>query len=321
MWKPEVSVIVPVYNSNTYLEKCIKSILSQSFKDFELLLVDDGSTDNSGEICEYYANVDRRIRVFHKENGGVGDARNLGMDNACGKWVAFVDSDDWVGPDYLSRLVSCVGDGNVDMVVSGYDIAPARELFVCGRDFHILFDGDTVCYTVPWGKLYKADILRENHIRFDGKMRLGEDMVFLFSFMCLSDVVCVIGDVGYGYNRGAENSLSKRIFPLDDELYIYECAMVSINGLIVVKEIRNQLAVGRLNELKAYFIRRVLDSLYYNRASKKKRMEVIKYIDVPLYASLTISHTWKDKIYLSLLKWHYYICYDALRRLVAYVKQ
>jgi len=105
VWEsPKVSVIVPVYKVEKYLPECIGSILAQTFTDFELILADDGSPDNSGKICDDYAARDFRIRVFHKENGGVSSARNLGIDNARGEWIAFVDSDDWIGRDFLSAF-------------------------------------------------------------------------------------------------------------------------------------------------------------------------------------------------------------------------
>ena len=104
MNKPIISVIVPVYNTEKYLHRCIDSILAQTFTDFELLLIDDGSKDNSGKICDEYAAKDSRVRVFHKENGGVSSARNLGLDNAQGEWIAFVDSDDYISPQMYELL-------------------------------------------------------------------------------------------------------------------------------------------------------------------------------------------------------------------------
>ena len=98
---PKISVIIPVYTAEKSLCRCIDSILTQTYQDFELLLIDDGSTDSSGAICDEYAEQDARIRVFHKENGGVSSARNVGLDNARGEWYAFVDSDDSVSPHYL----------------------------------------------------------------------------------------------------------------------------------------------------------------------------------------------------------------------------
>lgn len=98
---PKVSIIVPVYKAEKYLNRCIDSILAQTFTDWELLLIDDGSTDRSGDICDEYAKKDTRIRVFHKENGGVSSARNLGLDSAQGEWVTFIDADDYILPDFL----------------------------------------------------------------------------------------------------------------------------------------------------------------------------------------------------------------------------
>ena len=114
----KISVIVPVYNTEKYLNKCIDSILSQTFTDFELLLVDDGSTDNSGIICDEYARKDKRVKVFHKENGGVSRARNLGIDNAHGEYLSFIDSDDYIRPTMYAELIAIADKYNVDLVSS-----------------------------------------------------------------------------------------------------------------------------------------------------------------------------------------------------------
>ena len=113
-----ISIVIPVYNTAQYLPRCIESVLNQSFRDFELLLVDDGSTDGSGDICDRYENKDNRIRVFHKKNGGVSSARNLGIVNAFGEWLLFVDSDDEILPNALQTLVDCISD-DVDSVLGG----------------------------------------------------------------------------------------------------------------------------------------------------------------------------------------------------------
>ena len=97
MSNPKISVIIPVYNAESTLRRCVDSFLAQTFTDFECLLINDGSKDRSGEICDEYVARDSRVKVFHKENGGVSSARNVGLDNATGEWIAFVDSDDWVG--------------------------------------------------------------------------------------------------------------------------------------------------------------------------------------------------------------------------------
>ena len=108
---PLISIIVPIYNSEETLNRCVDSILNQTFHDWELLLIDDGSTDKSGEICDEYAATDSKIKVFHKENGGVSLARNLGMDNAKGIWIAFCDSDDYVDENWLNLFVENLSPG------------------------------------------------------------------------------------------------------------------------------------------------------------------------------------------------------------------
>jgi glycosyltransferase involved in cell wall biosynthesis len=119
-----ISIIVPVYNTEKYLDQCIQSILSQTYTDFELLLIDDGSTDSSGAICDRYAEQDSRVRVFHKPNGGVSSARNLGLDNAKGEWVTFCDSDDWVYDYWLQNFADSSDD--VDIVCQGVELDYSR---------------------------------------------------------------------------------------------------------------------------------------------------------------------------------------------------
>ena len=114
---PLVSIIVPVYNAEKYLNRCIDSILSQTMTDFELLLIDDGSKDDSGRICDEYSEKDARVRVFHKTNGGVSSARNLGLDNAIGDWITYVDADDRCSYEYLEHLLSKVDEGT-DLIIS-----------------------------------------------------------------------------------------------------------------------------------------------------------------------------------------------------------
>ena len=156
---PKISVIVPVYKVEEYLHRCIDSILSQSFTDFELILVDDGSPDNCGKICDEYAQKDSRVRVFHKPNGGVSSARNLGLDNANGEWIAFIDSDDYVDVDYLAELDSYSKMLDVDYVITLNTIRTyTKESFLMLQSEHY---GDLFSlyrllkYSSPWAKLFK----------------------------------------------------------------------------------------------------------------------------------------------------------------------
>lgn len=120
MSTPKISVIVPVYKAENYLCRCVDSLLAQTFQDFEILLIDDGSPDRSGEICDEYAKKDSRVRVFHKENGGVSSARQYGIDNACGEYSIHADPDDWVEPSMLEELYEKAKEDDADMVICDY---------------------------------------------------------------------------------------------------------------------------------------------------------------------------------------------------------
>ena len=115
-----ISVIVPVYKVEQYLPQCIESIINQTYRNLEIILIDDGSPDNCGKICEEYAQKDKRIKVFHKKNGGLSDARNYGIARASGEYLAFVDSDDWIEPDMYEVLVNWIEDHQTDIVSCGF---------------------------------------------------------------------------------------------------------------------------------------------------------------------------------------------------------
>ena len=204
---PTISVIVPVYNTEKYLRRCIDSVLAQTYQDFELLLIDDGSKDSSGAICDEYAAQDTRVRVFHKENGGVSSARNVGLDNAQGIWIAFADSDDYVFPCWLENFIN--NSSGVDMVVQGFKTSYAYE-FMHNKDVHgISYKGSCKegllelfnnCYLgYLWVKLFRADIIRENHIRFDMKISLHEDENFVLEYAVYAKQMFSTELIGYMY--------------------------------------------------------------------------------------------------------------------------
>ena len=196
----KVSVIVPVYNTERYLSRCLDSILSQGFTDFELLLIDDGSTDGSGEICDSYAEKDSRARVFHKENGGVSSARNLGLKEAKGEWICFVDSDD----ELLSNGLQVMADGisdEVSMVMAGYhEIEDDRLLVDTGvmdvkgrvidRNEALLLmypSEDKVYMGYSVGKLFNKEQLKSGGVAFDEHITIKEDTLFVVAYLCQSD--------------------------------------------------------------------------------------------------------------------------------------
>lgn len=201
-----ISIITPVYNAEKTLKRCVDSILRQSYIDWELLLVNDGSTDESAAICRYYESADSRVRVFEKVNGGASSARSMGLDNAQGEWVAFCDADDWVDENWLELFVSHLRDG-VQMVVQGFnDVGGNWHGADTGVDFHgVVKDGilllariNTLGYL--WTKIIRRDIVEAYGLRFDTRLIFREDEDFLLRYMQHIDgEMCCIKQGAYNY--------------------------------------------------------------------------------------------------------------------------
>lgn len=215
-----ISVIVPVYNTEKYLDRCIQSILAQTYTDFELLLVDDGSTDSSGAICDKYAEQDSRVRVFHKENGGVSSARNMGLDNVRGEYVGFVDADDYVLPEFLSNFISIYNGEDVliqgiipDYSISNEYIIKKASIDYSGniQDWLIGLNGCEM-FGALWNKLFKRSIIESNKLRLNETFKFLEDEEFFLRYLTLSKTVRSTSISGYVYlvpnwekYNGAEN--------------------------------------------------------------------------------------------------------------------
>lgn len=191
----KISVIVPVYKVEKYLHRCIDSILSQSFTDFELILVDDGSPDNCGKICDEYAQKDSRVHVFHKPNGGVSSARNLGIEIAKGEWVFFSDADDELGSNAFKILTSHL-DKDVAYVMGGYKKYDEDGNFVYGVNrrsekmmskseaiTQMFRSTDYVYQGYLWNKLFKLSVIKENHLRFADGIYFNEDRLFNIQYL------------------------------------------------------------------------------------------------------------------------------------------
>ena len=206
---PKISIIVPVYKVEKYLPRCINSILAQTFTDFELLLIDDGSPDKSGEICDEYAQKDSRIRVFHKENGGVSSARNVGLDNAKGEWVCFVDSDDYIENIWFSFLgkktiksidLICFGATYHNSTKVVYSISPKSHLYTQEKitDFITKYS-NTCIINAPWTKFFKRTIIQNYNLRFEEDLSIGEDLLFNLKFIAITNSILVYEFCAYNY--------------------------------------------------------------------------------------------------------------------------
>lgn len=249
--KPLISIIVPVYNAESTLNNCVDSIVHQKFTDWELLLVDDGSSDYSGRICDEYAAKDSRIKVFHKENGGVSSARNLGLDNACGEWITFCDSDDFVYSDWLNNYVENIAN-DIDLICQGFEcdgilVDELKETKVFGLSYRgnvregVLLLDEIHSLGYIWVKLFRRNVIDKNNLRFDVSFNYWEDQEFCFRYFCyIKNIVCT-DKVGYFYflpDWKLKYHNKKNIFYLHQSLY---------QSMI-------KLYDGNMNNLVVYFL-------------------------------------------------------------------
>lgn len=221
---PLVSVIVPAFNAEKYIARCINSVLLQTYNNLELIVVDDGSTDQTGNICDSYASDDNRIYVIHKENKGVSDARNTGLNNAHGKYVIFLDSDDSLSIDIIGKCISehkkdCLNiwgaieflPGNATNHEEIMASAIGKEEIIANAIYRMKNRKYNLgnYFRAVWGKLFDRQIIEENAIRFNPQLYMGEDAVFLVNYLIHISGINVISIDGYNYNR--ENEMSATV--------------------------------------------------------------------------------------------------------------
>lgn len=281
MNNPIISIIVPVYKVEQYIRQCLDSILASTFTDFELLLVDDGSPDQSGVICDEYALKDSRIKVFHKPNGGVSSARNLGLDNAQGEWVTFIDSDDLIAPTFLEGLYKPIAKGeNVDFVQGGctnyekdYPTTINHQFDYCVCDLpRIVFEK---MEGLTFSKLFRTEIINiseTRQLRFDEHMKLCEDMDFTYRYLMISKCSAFVPEVGYLYRRDNQGSALHtlvRDYEYGIENYhklveTYQNAIKSVN--LSFSDLPNN------SRHKAHHLVALIWRLYKNNYSRKERL-------------------------------------------------
>lgn len=243
MEKPLISVIVPVYNIERYVGICIESIINQTYKNLEIVIVDDGSRDRCPEICDLYESKDTRIRVIHKPNGGLVSARKAGLQQANGDYISYVDGDDWIGPGFIEGLYTAAKKNNADMVCAGQ----TRDLFSKSEHFTNpipagIYEGERlqalwksmISYgsyyrpgitTYVWNKLFRREILLSLQALVDNRISIGEDAAVTYPALAACKCVAVVDNVAYHY-RQREDSMLKQNMSYADEAqklgYLYD---------------------------------------------------------------------------------------------------
>lgn len=255
MTKPVISVIIPVYNVENYLERCLQSVLKQTYSNLEILLIDDGSTDHSGEICDLYLKKDKRIKVYHKKNGGLSSARNLGLLLCKGDYVGFVDSDDWIDHEMYERLFKLIQKGDYDISVCGISRAVSEqecikqpthitEKIISGQDFQkkILKVGTQESDQYAVNKLYKKSVA--NSIKYPEGLT-DEDVEGTFLAMLSASSVIVTNWIGYFYYINPKSITRQKFSQKNFDFFVICDHLIELSVASCSKEIQQYAKIFR----------------------------------------------------------------------------
>lgn len=308
-----ISVIVPVYNTAKYLGKCIESILAQTFTDFELILIDDGSKDGSGKICDKYSKIDHRVRVIHKNNGGVSSARNAGLEIARGKWITFIDSDDFINPTFLEGLYKPIyADPKIEFVHGGICNWKNNKVIGYNQKYDEYIGENPVTLFnnsrgLACSKLFSSYSVNYkwgggNPLRFDTSMRIAEDMAFTMDYISTVSHYAFVSECGYMYRIDNIQSLTKKSYR---PKYFQEKAQYihfynSIEHYIDLHALTEEESRKRQRQCSQVFLS-LIHSLYYGECSRKVRIESLKSWSIEHYKQL-MSQLPVAKRYGTLLK-------------------
>ncbi|HEM6232625.1 TPA: glycosyltransferase family 2 protein [Streptococcus suis] len=285
---PLISIIVPVYNVENYLDECIRTVLAQTYSNWELLLINDGSTDSSGTICDDYAKGDERIRVIHKNNGGLSDARNAGIDNCTGEYITFLDSDDGIRGDFLEECVTTANQHDVDIVIGHFfiwdennqtflyfvdqaqkdttEVISAQEAL----NRQVVWKNlNTAPFVVAWGKLFRASLF--NTVRFP-KGKVFEDEYTIHKTLLESNTIALINKEFYMYRRHG-NSIMTSHFSISKAMNLIEALEERIVDLVLANKdtqlVRQKLRDVLQNTKYEMEVNQCSDSLEYLRVLNK----------------------------------------------------
>lgn len=281
-----ISIIIPVYNSALYLADMLDSVLNQSYKDYEIILVNDGSKDSSGSICSDYAQRFSCIKYFDRQNQGVSATRNFGLDQAIGDFVWFMDSDDFLAEDALMTAVSLQERYNADVIIGGMDFcfsSPSnvvnksiqRELVFSIEDFHIYYDElfSKNYLSSLWNKMLRRSVIVENGIRMLEKLQMYEDYIFDMDVLLKCNSVVAVPTVFYKYQIRGTQSLSHRYKAgVADMLKLFVSRIKQYSAAIGSK---NSDANARLNNLVIYFAYECVKNEYRNQTNALRSVKAL----------------------------------------------
>lgn len=307
---PKFSVIIPVYNTEKYLDRCISSVIKQTYKDFEIILVNDGSKDNSGNICDEHKKNDNRIKVIHQKNAGVSTARNIGLKNAVGDYIIFVDSDDFIEGDSLEKLNSILDKNDVDCIIYNLNnIMESKFVFKENLIQYMIKLITTELINSPCNKVYKRDIIEKYDIKFDKKIEIGEDLLFNIIYISKMKNVYLFNNKLYNYikqncesltTKYKENKYEQLMF-VDDKLQEYLKIYNNEKILECEKFIRLKNIFSCFMDLSHKDCKySKKEKIQFIKKVKKENKIVIKKLGVMLYLASRIYLVMPSKILLLL---------------------
>lgn len=324
----KISVIIPVYNSEKYLEDTILSVINQSYKNLQVILINDGSTDSSRSICEKFRQKDNRIELINIKNSGVSRARNIGIDHAIGEYIFFVDSDDILFEDSIERLIENIAFDKSDLVIGGYVEVDKDNVYIRERSipevltlittidefkakFEFIFEKRII--NPLWNKLFNKKLLDKYRIRFDEKISIGEDLLFILDFIDYSKLIRIKNIKVYKYRINTTNSLSSKINVKDyenrklifkrierfigqnDKNFIYEKFLLeSVEGIVSID--KNYRKIEMKEILNDNVLREYLNKI--NRKQLTKYAQIVIFLLKHKMVNTTINFI-KFKRYIS----------------------
>lgn len=282
--RPDISVIVPVYNAEGYIHRCVDSLLQQTYSNFEIILVDDGSPDGSGFICDEYARKDSRVRVFHKENGGVASARQLGIDNAKGEYTIHADPDDWVEPTMFEELYNKAKEADADMVICDFLVEEkGRTTYRIQRPTDNSADAvlnDLLFHRIHgslWNKLIKRDCYSKFNVSFVGGLNYCEDYLVCVELLQGTIKVAYLNKAFYHYDQIVNSNSITRNYTLK----IYRQRVLFIDEL--KKTLNEKYIEGILknesNVAMECLTYKVLTKKEFKAVYSKNKWKLLKYIN------------------------------------------
>lgn len=317
-----ISIITPVYNAEKHLSKMLDSVIKQSYKEWELILVNDGSTDNSAQIIKAYLSKDDRIRFFSQSNAGPSMARNKGVANAKGTYLSFIDADDWITQDYLHKLINPMLNHSTDLVCAGYyEINPQFPLGLKLHDFkkeQFNQNLDKQTYQtnvfkgvsgVLWAKLFKSQIFIENDIQFHPELRLSEDLIAVLEYSFHIQRAYILPDSIYYYNRLAEDSLSGR-----SSINHYKGLILLIKE---IKKLKNEIPFLDLdvitNKRKYSFMIQLLKDHSFSKHEFYKTADFLVENESPLDPNIFQNNKINDQVLKAIFQGNYFYSWSIMK--------